>query len=85
MEPGETKSEFEVNPDYVYDKHEKNLVDEVGKIDIPDKRSFYMVLSTSSINILTSRRNQITKTKDVIDIRGLASIETKLNNIGETE
>jgi len=54
-----------------------NLEDDIGRIDIPDKRSFYMVLSRTSLNILTSRRNQITKTLDVIDIRGLAKIKMK--------
>lgn len=38
-----------------------------------------MVLTTSTLNILTSRRNQITRTIDVLDLRGLTAITRSLN------
>ena len=31
-------------------------------LTVPDEKSFYMILTTSTLNVLTSRRNQITKT-----------------------
>lgn len=61
------------------------MTDDVGKIDIPDKHSFYMVLTTTTLNILTSRRNQITKTADVIDIKGLNKISQFINNKNELQ
>lgn len=42
-----------------------------------------MVLTTTTLNILTSRRNQITKTEDVIDIRGLNRIKQVITNDGD--
>mmetsp|Transcript_1866 Transcript_1866/g.3737 ORF Transcript_1866/g.3737 Transcript_1866/m.3737 type:complete len:93 (+) Transcript_1866:219-497(+) len=62
---------------------EREQVDDVGKIDIPDNKSFYTVLTTSSINILTSRRNQITKTQTVIDLRGLNKISRVISKQGD--
>lgn len=42
-----------------------------------------MVLTNTTLNILTSRRNQITKTEDVIDIRGLNRIKQVITNAGD--
>jgi hypothetical protein len=41
-----------------------------------------MVLTNTTLNILSSRRNQITKTIDVIDIRGLAPISVNKDTEG---
>jgi len=59
------------------------MSDSVGRINIPDNKSFYMVLTTTTLNILTSRRNQITKTIDVIDIRGLNKISQTITKEGD--
>lgn len=48
--------------------------DEVGKVDIPDEKSFFFVLTSRSINILSSRRNMITKTIDVIDLNNMDKV-----------
>lgn len=66
-------------------KSEMSMADEVGKIDIPDSHSFYMVLTTSSLNILTSRRNQITKTVDVIDVRAIGKTSQAISKTNELE
>lgn len=50
-------------------------MDDIGKINIPDEHSFYMVLTQNTLNILTSRRNQITKTLDVLDLNGVQDIK----------
>jgi len=59
------------------------MSDSVGRINIPDNKSFYMVLTTTTLNILSSRRNQITKTIDVIDIRGLNKISQTVTKDGD--
>jgi len=48
--------------------------DDVGKVDIPDEKSFFFVLTSRSINILSSRRNMITKTIDVIDLNNMDKV-----------
>jgi len=52
-------------------------------VDIPDNKSFYMVLTTSTLNILTSRRNQITKTIDVLDLRNVNPITSSVSQSGD--
>jgi len=59
--------DFRVNPEYFKElkyitSTEASKQDEVGPLTIPDEKSFYMILTTSTLNVLTSRRNQITKT-----------------------
>jgi len=59
--------DFRTNPEYFKElkyitAEESNKTDEVGPLTIPDDKSFYMILTTSTLNVLTSRRNQITKT-----------------------
>jgi len=49
--------------------------DEGGKVDIPDEKSFFFVLTSRSINILSSRRNMITKTIDVIDLNNMDKVK----------
>jgi hypothetical protein len=49
--------------------------DEIGKLDIPDEQSFFFVMTASTINILSSRRNMITKTLDVIDLNTIDNIK----------
>lgn len=53
--------------------------DDIGSIDIPDKNSYYYVLTSTTLNLLSSRRNQITKTVDVIDLNGVKDITTRDN------
>jgi len=41
-----------------------------------------MVLTMNTLNILTSRRNQITKTVDVIDIVNVSPITQSIDKLG---
>lgn len=56
--------------------------DEVGKVDIPDEKSFFFVLTSRSINILSSRRNMITKTIDVIDLNNMDKVKIEADAEG---
>jgi len=60
----------------------KQQIDDVGAINIPDKNSFYMILTSTTLNILTSRRNQVTKTIDVIDLNQLKKIDLSTDKEG---
>lgn len=62
---------------------ERIKTDAVGPIDIPDPHSFYCVMTQNTINILSSRRNQITKTIDVIDLNILNDIDQSTDNHGD--
>jgi len=42
-----------------------------------------MVLTTTTLNILTSRRNQITKTIDVFDLRSIKPINKSVSKDGD--
>jgi len=88
LDPSSDKQDFETNPDFENEsrtltKAESEMTDEVGKVDIPDNKSFYMVLTTSTLNILTSRRNQITKTIDVLDLRNVNPITSSVSQSGD--
>lgn len=56
--------------------------DELGKLDIPDNQSFFFVMTSSTINILSSRRNMITKTIDVIDLNTMDKIKLDVDGEG---
>jgi len=56
--------------------------DELGKVDIPDNQSFFFVMTSSTINILSSRRNMITKTIDVIDLNTMDKIKLDMDQEG---
>jgi len=60
--------------------HDKQ--DEVGFVDIPDKHSFYFVMTQDTINIISSRRDQITKTVDVIDLNSVKRINQNVDKEG---
>jgi len=71
--PSAPSQEFFVNQEYARTLHtiapaEKEKQDQVGYIEIPDENSFYFVLTTTTLNILSSRRNMITQTVSVIDL-----------------
>jgi len=79
INPSALSQDFEVNSEFAhYDTvlptEEKMKSDKGGKLDIPDEKSFFFVLTTRSINILSSRRNMITKTLDVIDLNIVSDI-----------
>jgi len=63
---------------------ETSKQDEVGPLTIPDDKSFYMILTTSTLNVLTSRRNQITKTWDVIDLNIVKDVYEDVLDDGST-
>jgi len=44
-----------------------------------------MVLTTSTLNILSSRRNQLTRTIDVLDLRNVNKIDTFVDKAGELQ
>jgi len=54
----------------------------MGPIDIPDEKSFFFVMTSTTINILTSRRNMITKTIDVIDLNVVDKIKLEADKDG---
>jgi len=56
--------------------------DDLGKLDIPDNQSFFFVMTSSTINILSSRRNMITKTIDVIDLNTMDKIKLDVDQEG---
>jgi len=60
-------------------------MDDVGFIDIPDKHSFYFVMTQDSLNILSSRRDQITKTVDVVDLNAVKRIDQAVDKEGNLE
>lgn len=79
IKPSADNQEFETNPEFAKESTtvsgaEREQTDDVGYVNIPDEKSFYMVLTQNSLNILSSRRNQITKTLDVIDLNGINRI-----------
>jgi len=61
---------------------EKSKSDDMGPIDIPDEKSFFFVMTSTTINILTSRRNMITKTIDVIDLNVVDKIKLEADKDG---
>jgi len=86
IEPSKPAQEFVVNPEFERSFHtlsesEREKQDEVGPIEIPDENSFYFVLTRSTLNILSSRRNMITQTVDVLDLNIIDKIDL-INNDG---
>jgi len=78
--PSKTDQDFEINEEFDVEAKslnpaEREQQDEVGFINIPDEHSFYCVLTQNSLNILSSRRNQITKTEDVLDLNAVMEIK----------
>lgn len=61
---------------------EKIKADEEGKLDIPDEQSFFFVMTSSTINILSSRRNMITKTVDVLDLNNIEPVKMDFDKDG---
>lgn len=65
----ETQNTFYENPYYSQSDNEKsNAEDTQGLINIPSKNHFFFLLTNSSINILTARKEKITKVFEVIKI-----------------
>jgi len=56
--------------------------DEEGKLDIPDEQSFFFVMTSRTINILSSRRNMITKTIDVLDLNDISPVKMEFDKDG---
>ena len=56
--------------------------DDIGKLDIPDEQSFFFVMTATTINILSSRRNMITKTLDVIDLNSIDKVKMDFDEEG---
>lgn len=78
--PSKESQDFEINPEFALHNEtvpseEKAKSDDTGPLDIPDEKSFYMVMTSNTINILSSRRNMITKTVDVIDLNVVDKIK----------
>jgi len=49
--------------------------DSAGQIDVPDRNSFFGIMTPTTLNIISSRRNVITKTIDVIDLNLMNKIK----------
>lgn len=87
--PSLKTQDFQTNPDYKSEiasmpGDESGKVDDIGALTIPDDKSFQMVLTQSTLNILTSRRNQITKTFDVLDLNIVKDINEQESSDGST-
>lgn len=75
----ETENTFYENPYYSQsDKEKINVEDTQGLINIPSKNHFFFLLTNSSINILTARKEKIAKVFEVIQIN---EIKDNDNNI----
>lgn len=89
IQAGADSQDFRTNPEYFKElkyitSDEAQKRDEVGPLTIPDDKSFYMILTTSTLNVLTSRRNQITKTYDVLDLNIVKDINESVTQDGAT-
>lgn len=47
----------------------------MGSVNIPDPKSFFLVVTRHSLNILSSRRNDLANTVDVIYYTDLKKLE----------
>jgi hypothetical protein len=52
-----------------------NAADDIGPVNVPDQKSFFMVVTRHSLNILKSRRNDLSQTQDVIFYSDLKKLE----------
>jgi hypothetical protein len=66
-------------------KDRSQAKDRFGSLEIPTPESFFTVLTTDSILVLTSRDNLLTNTFEIIDLSQMDPIEGPEKNIPITE
>ena len=82
----ETQNTFYENPYYSQSDNEKNNAEDTqGLINIPSKNHFFFLLTNSSINVLTARKEKLTKVFEVIQVNEIEDNQDRNNFIGGVE
>lgn len=66
--------------------HDEEAADDFGPVEIPDQTSFFFLLSNTGLSVLSSRRNDLTKTMKFLAISSIKPItKTKMGLSGGVE